>query len=63
MLIIFAFTRTYKNRNCIFLVHERRQVQENKQKVFGDLKSTGTNMDKKEDRSGDRGLLIGKGWC
>lgn len=53
----------YKNKNSIFLVHERCQGQGNKEKVFGDIKFTGKNMDKKEDRSKDRGLLVGKRWC
>lgn len=63
MLIIFAFTCPYKNKYSIFLVHERCQGQGNKEKVFGDIKFTGKNMDKKEDRSKDRSLLVGKRWC
>ena len=52
-VIIFAFTCTYKNRNCVFLVLEWSPGEENK--VFGDLKSAGKNMDEKEGRSEDRG--------
>ena len=55
VVIIFAFTCTYKNRNYIFPVLERCLGQENKKKVFGDLKSAGKNMDKKENRSEDTG--------
>lgn len=55
VVIIFAFPCPYKNRNYVFPVLERCLGQENKEKVFGDLKSAGKNMDKKEDRSEDRG--------
>lgn len=54
-MIIFAFTFTYKNRSYIFPVLERCLGQENKEKVFGYLKSEGKNMDKEEDRGEDRG--------
>lgn len=53
LVIIFAFTCTYKKRNYIFPVLERCLGQENKEKVFGEPEVCSKNVDKKEDRSVD----------
>lgn len=54
LVITFAFTCTNKSRNCIFPVLEKYLVQENKDKMFGDLKPAVKIMEKTQDRNEDR---------